>query len=414
MTLTYLGNMWQGVWLTIGTFSGWLSFFNLGLGNGLRNKLAQSLASNDIEASRKYVSSTYYIIGLISMGLLLILLPVVFLVDWTVVFNVGPEYEWMLRKSMLFFVVFFCMQFVMSLISIVLTADQKPAMGDVMEFLGSLFFFAGIAFLYFAHKYGMAESSVAYVVLISGLFPVLIYFGFTMYYFKGKYKHISPSLKYVDATLLWSLANLGLKFFVVQIAVVVLFTSDNMIITQLFGPAEVVPYSTSRKFFGIVEMGFYIMLGPFWSAFTAAYFQGDISWVRSSITKLLKLLVLLTVGLVIMIIIAPWVYFIWVGDKVVVPFHLDLLMAAYVFVRAWNNIFVYFINGVGKIKLQLYMSIIISIINIPLSIYFARELGMGVGGVILATIVCLLIGSVLHPIQYYKIIRGTAKGIWDA
>lgn len=59
------------------------------------------------------------------------------------------------------------------------------------------------------------------------------------------------------------------------------------------------------------------------------------------------------------------------------------------------------------------MSIVTSIINIPLSVYFARNLGMGISGVILATIVCLLVGSILHPLQYYRIIKGKATGIWN-
>lgn len=78
-----------------------------------------------------------------------------------------------------------------------------------------------------------------------------------------------------------------------------------------------------------------------------------------------------------------------------------------------NNIFAYFINGVGKIKLQLVTAVISSIINIPLSIFLGRNMGMGINGVIAATIICLLLGTFLHPVQYYKIVTGKAKGIWN-
>ena len=52
-------------------------------------------------------------------------------------------------------------------------------------------------------------------------------------------------------------------------------------------------------------------------------------------------------------------------------------------------IFVNFINGVGKIRLQLITASISIIINIPLSILFVRTFGMGIEGIVLATCVSL-------------------------
>jgi len=408
LILAYLGTMWHGVWLTVGTFTGWLSFFNIGLGNGLRNKLAESIAKNDLVAAKKYVSSTYFVISLIALGLFLVLLPILFIVDWNAVFNIEGNDNQTLRLSLIAFVVFFCMRFVLSLIRTIMEALQRPAFSDLLNFLSSSIFFLIILLLYH-----FGTSSLIYVISISGGVPVIILFVFTIYYFKGKYSYLRPSYKDVDVKLLKGLSSLGARFFVVQIAVIVLFATDNMIITRVFGPEDVVPYSAARKFFGIVEMGFSIVLVPFWSAFTDAFVKGDISWVKKSIHKLTKVLGLVTLALIVMLLISPFVFKVWLKDMVEIPWHLSLCMAIYVLVRCWNNIFVFFINGVGKITIQLYMSIFTSIINIPLSIFLAKTLNMGVQGVIMATIFCLLIGSVLHPIQYYKIIKGTARGLWD-
>ena len=89
------------------------------------------------------------------------------------------------------------------------------------------------------------------------------------------------------------------------------------------------------------------------------------------------------------------------------------MMCIYVLVLAWGNIFVNFINGVGKIQLQLYIGIAGTLLNIPLSYFFAKNLGMGVAGVISATIVCIAFGPIFAPIQFKKIINGTATGIWN-
>jgi len=408
LILAYLGNMWHGVWLTVGSFTGWLSFFNIGLGNGLRNKLAESLAKDDLVSAKKYVSSTYFVISLISVGLFLILLPIILIVDWNEVFNVQGAEPGVLRASLIAFVGFFCLKFVLNLIRTVLEADQHPAYSDMMDFFFSTFFLIGVLLLF---KY--AQASLFYIIMISGVVPVIILSIATFYFYGKRYKGFRPSIKYVDTKLLSSLTNLGVKFFIVQIAVIVLFATDNMIITRLFGPADVVPYSAARKYFGIVEMGFSIVLVPFWSAFTDAFTRGEIGWVRSSMSKLLRMLGVVAVALIVMFAVAPWVFKLWLGDRVQITWQLNLLMVVYVFIRSWNNIFAYFINGVGKIKLQLVTAVISSIINIPLSIFLGRNMGMGINGVIAATIICLLLGTFLHPVQYYKIVTGKAKGIWN-
>ena len=87
-------------------------------------------------------------------------------------------------------------------------------------------------------------------------------------------------------------------------------------------------------------------------------------------------------------------------------------MGFFAIINTWNNIFVYFINGVGKIKLQMYYGIIAMIINIPISIFFAKNLEMGNAGVILGTCFSMLFGFIFGPIQYWKIINNNAKGIW--
>ena len=48
-----------GIWFTLVSVFNMFLQFDLGLGNGLRNRLTESLAQNDKELSKKYVSSAY-------------------------------------------------------------------------------------------------------------------------------------------------------------------------------------------------------------------------------------------------------------------------------------------------------------------------------------------------------------------
>jgi Na+-driven multidrug efflux pump len=73
-----------------------------------------------------------------------------------------------------------------------------------------------------------------------------------------------------------------------------------------------------------------------------------------------------------------------------------------------------FVNGVGKIKLQTIVAVMGGIFNIPLSILFAKYLGMGSAGVMIGTILCVAPAAIITPLQYRKILNGTARGIWNA
>ncbi|MGB8317595.1 MAG: hypothetical protein WCE54_05695, partial [Ignavibacteriaceae bacterium] len=140
--------------------------------------------------------------------------------------------------------------------------------------------------------------------------------------------------------------------------------------------------------------------------------KDDYSWIKNAVNKILKVWMLLSILVIIMIFVANRVYDIWLNSRIEVPLDLTILMGLFAIMSNWNNIFAYFINGVGKIRLQLYTSIIVGIINIPLSIYFARNLNMGISGVMAATCVCVGVGAIWAPIQYFKIVNKKATGIW--
>ena len=113
-----------------------------------------------------------------------------------------------------------------------------------------------------------------------------------------------------------------------------------------------------------------------------------------------------------MTLVADFAYALWVGPDVKIPLLLSASMAAYVLIVAWSTIFAYFINGTGKLHLQLWVALSASLAVIPLAIFFSTRLGFGSAGVMLAICVALLPGCFLWPLQAKKIIAGTATDIW--
>ena len=243
--------------------------------------------------------------------------------------------------------------------------------------------------------------------------PVLILIIASIYFYLKDYKEYVPSFKFVEMKYAKSLMKLGVKFFILQMAAMILFTTDNMIITQLFNPSEVTVYNVANRYFGIILMFFSIIITPFWSSVTEAFHKKDIVWIKNSIRTYIYIWFGFVGIAIIMLLWSNWFYKVWLGGKVIVPFSLSLVCAAYVLMQSLNSIYVNFINGVGKVGLQIYTALFSITFNIPLSILFAKYFNLGTPGVLMATMVSTCLSLVLRPLQYYKIINNKAKGIWD-
>ena len=73
------------------------AFFDIGLGNGLRNKFAEAKAKGDLDLAKGYVSTAYYTIGAICVVFFILSLLVSYFVDWASVFNTSQELQQQLR-----------------------------------------------------------------------------------------------------------------------------------------------------------------------------------------------------------------------------------------------------------------------------------------------------------------------------
>lgn len=408
LTINYLNPTKYGLWITLSSIIGWFGFFDIGLGHGLRNRFAEALATGKDELARVYVSTTYATLSLI-IGVVLVLFYMInpFL-NWNRILNAGDDFALQKEIGILALVVFtfFCIRFVFKLITTILMADQRPAKASFFDLLGKVI---AIALIFVLTK--KTDGSLLYLGIAMSSAPVFVLVLSSAWFFNSKYKAYRPSFKLVDFSKAKDLLTLGVKFFIIHIAATVLYQTNNIIISHLFGPAQVTPYDVAFKYFSILMMGFFIILSPFWSAITEAWVKKEIAWIKKVVSKLIQIWGLsLVVGL-IMLIFSPWIYKIWVGDKVTIPYTMSALVVAGIFLNAWNGIYSHFLNGVGKIKVQLYLGVSVAVLNVPLAILLGKR--MGIEGVLLANVILGAVGALVYPGQYKKLISNKAKGIWN-
>lgn len=407
LTIHYLNVNDYGLWLTISSILTWINFFDIGLGNGLRNKLTEAIAHHDYKLAKIYVSTTFALLLLIMASFFLIFALANYFLEWDRILNLGIEKRQLLGHMMLIIFAFFCIQFVFKIVGIILVSMQKPALNDLIVVLGNLL---ALVLIFILTK--TTAPSLANVSYIFAGAPAIIFVLSYIFVFMGKYKYLKPSYQSVDFKYTKALAGLGVKFFIIQIAVcIVVYTSTNLLLTQLFGAQSVTVYNVAFKFFNALSMAYMIILTPFWSAATDAYAKGDHVWIKKSLNKLKLIFLLSLVATFFMVLLANKFYNLWVGDSIQVPVTLTVLVAIYTALFNWSNTFIYFINGVGKIQLQLYVTVIIAILYIPSAIYLGHRFGLN--GVVFTTILSLIPTSVLMPIQCNRIFSHRAKGIWN-
>ncbi len=407
LTIHYVNPTQYGIWLTLSSIIGWFTFFDIGFGNGLRNKFAEAIAKGEDELARVYLSTTYAILSIIVIALLIFFFCINPFLNWSLILNAPEVMAGELSLVALLFFSFFCLQFIFQLITIIIIANQQSAKASFLNFLGSLL---SLIVIFILTK--TTSGKLIYLALCLGLAPVLILIVTSIWLYGHEYKIYAPSLKYVKFSYAYNMGSLGLKFFIIQISVIVLYSTDNVIITQLYGPKEVIAYNISFKYFSVILSIFTIIASPFWSAITEAYTKNDLIWIKRSMKNLLRISIFFSLLAIIMVIFSNSFYRLWVGDKIQVPFLLSILMGFYFILSLFLHPFTNFINGIGYLKIQLIQSSIAAIINIPLAIFFAKPLNLGISGIILATIVCYIPGVILAPMQYEKIIKNRAKGIW--
>jgi O-antigen/teichoic acid export membrane protein len=408
LTINYLDVENYGIWLTLSSCITWISFFDIGLGNGLRNKFAEAKAKGDMTLARGYVSSAYFTIGAVSLILIVTFTILNFFFDWTKVLNVSPKLYKDLSILMPIVFGFFCLQMVLKLITTIYIADQNHSMLGKINFyiqVGSLFLIWIIT--------NTSNKSLLIFGSIFSIFPVVFLIVLNWLAFNKRYKEVSPSLKYWKIEYLKDIIGLGVLFFFIQISGIILYTTDNFIISKLFSPVKVVPYNIAYKYMSIASMIFSIIAAPFWTSITDAYKIAEFEWVKNAM-KSLKLISYIFIFLIIIMVIGSQViYSFWIGSKVHIPFSLTLLMAIFFTLNILSTPYTVFLNGAGKVKIQAIQSFFAALINIPLSIYLSLFLGLGTNGIILSTIICFIPSLILNPLQYRKIINNIAKGIWN-
>ena len=405
LTLGYVSSELYGIWLTLSSIMLWLNFFDVGFTLGLKNKLAEAIALGQWERGKALVSTTYFMMVVIFVPLCLILEILIPTVNWASFLNVDPSYNPDIQRAMYILSACFCMQMIVNVLIAVVAAYQKVALSSAFPVIGQILSLIAIFILTKCCPPSLYVLSMAISVM-----PILVVLIASFILFSSRFKQVSPSIHAFDRIYIKDLFGLGIKFFIIQIQVVILFQTTNILISNLSGPNDVTAYNIAYKYIGIGMMVFNIILAPLWPAFTDAYARKDYVWMNSIYKKMKKIWVYTALAITGMVIISPIVYKVWIGEKATVPFIMTVVVGLYILLHSWDSLQVTLINGIGCVKLQSYVTLIGLACHIPLSLMLGQY--FGVYGVLISMTLIVTIYLMFFTIQIHKILNESARGFW--
>jgi len=399
-----------GLWLTVSSMIAWLNIMDIGLSAGLRNKLSESIAAKDFALGKSYVSTTYILLAIMSVVGLAFSIGLIYLLDWKSVLHIPQDLSDGDFKNLLLIVaVSFFLTFLLKPIASVAYALHKPATEYFILFLSN---FINLLLIWVFTKAYPSGS----LIILASLFcftPIVVTLGLSCILFNGSFKQYSPSLSTVNFAHAKSLTGLSVKFFIIQISATVVFTTNNFMISHYFGNEDVTRYNVVSKYFNVLIILQSMILVPFWTMFTEAYAKRDKEQIISMMKKLMKMTLLFTVATLAMVVISSFVYRIWLGKLVDIPFYLTVTVAVFTVLSLVAGIFSTFLNGTGRVTFQMYTSLVPSLLHIPLTILVVRYFHTGVIGVIGVSCFWLIVTLPLRYIQYKKISSFKYQtGIW--
>lgn len=407
LSLKFVSVEQYGIWLTINSILLWSANFDLGLGSGLKNALGNALAKNDEVKAKQYISTAYFIIIIIMGTLSLLYFMVSDKLNWVQIFRLDERYTDVINRTINVVVYLFFARFVLQLVNVILDSMQKLYLAKINNALSQILIL--ITILLYSK---FADGDILKLGIVFSLAPVLTFLASSIWLFANNQK-LAPSINFINIRLIKELYGIGLKFFVIQITMIFLFQTTNILIIRFYGPDEVVVYNVAYSLFSMIAVAFSTISAPYWASYTNAWALNDLEWIKKTNRKLINIWFIIIGFALIVLIFSNKIYLIWLNRDLNIPLSLSLAIFLYMCVFSFGGIYNMFINGVGKLKLQLVSLGVSAILYFPILWVFVKVLDWGLISFPLALLVISSYSLIIAPIQYQRLLNGTAEGIWN-
>src|SRR5208337_4857577 len=389
LAVRYLGAERYGVWATITSTVVWINLLDLGIANTLTNHISRAYALDDKTSAARYFTNALLLTAGASAGAGTAFAFVFPRINWIALFNVSANvHAREVSSTVAAAAVLMLLGLPCNLGSKLLAGYQELHRNNFAVCAGAVASVVGLGL-------GIVlRVSMPVLFIMSAGCLTFASFATLLAIVTWAKPWLLPRSSLVDACAIKELLNSGSSFFLIQVAGVIVFSSDNLVVSHYLGAAEVTPYSVTWRLVGLTVLLQSLIFPALWPAYAEAYARQDYGWIRRTFALTMKGTVALNLaGVLMLILLGRTVIRLWAGPAAVPTNFLLLAMGVWALISGFMSVESCLLAALNRTREQAVLSIVAAVVNIALSIALVRHIGsLGViGGTILSYLLVLVV-----------------------
>lgn len=373
-----LGQELYGIWVLLTSMVAYFNLSNLGFSTTLLKDV--SFYKSNSEKVNKIINTTFFffvfVVALVTVIFVLIEL------NFRHLFKLSTDYVEIAKQT--FFIIYFVFvfNFFSMLFDNTIFAYNKMYLKNIL--LTAKILFIGIStFLVLYFGYSIFE-----IALMNLFITILIFL--IMFYFAKKLSLCKIRWRYFDLDIFKQMISPSFHYFIIGVAVIIIFYSDNLVISAFIGVAAVSSYSIAYKAVDMTEKVIFKIVDVILPKISQLNSNKEFDKILFLHNKIL--IISMLIALPVYSILFFWgtdLLCLWVGaENVVMPVIMKIFVI-FAFVHTWVHVSAIFVTALGIHKETSYMALFEAILNIILSIIFLHYYGLL--GVAMGTIISHLL-----------------------
>ena len=349
LTLHYLGTERYGMWMTISSIVAMIGFADLGMGLGLMNAISEAHGQDDRLAAERYVSSGFFMLSAVALLMVIGFGAAYPVVPWQRVFNVTSRQAVQeAGPALAVFVACFAVNLPLGIVRNVQQGYQEGFINSLWESAGRILGLMGLLLVIYV------KAGLAWLVLaLTGATAVALLLN-SVELFGFRRPWLRPKLQNYRRTNARRVIHTGLFFFILQMGITFIYASDNLIITQFLGPEAVTQYAVPYQMFSFALVIFNAIISPLWPAYSEAIARGDLAWVRKTLNRSLKLILLLVGAVsIFFILFGRQILHLWVGSKITPSLFLNIGFGIWMILLTFGGSMTILLNAANIFRFQI-------------------------------------------------------------